>query len=149
MSKWIGYCISVRCMVRVKTIEHLVETFPGIDSVRVELRYPVSDDALIEQFRVAVEGEKEGRIKVAIFDTVTSLPGARMPFERLVEECRNYGVLSLVDGAHGIGHLPLDLGRLGADFFVSNCHKYVIPYLSLSVAFHLCVRTAAQTHFVG
>lgn len=114
-----------------KTIEHLVETCPGIDSVRVELRYPVSDDALIEQFRVAVEEEREGRIKVAVFDTVTSLPGARMPFERLVEECRKYGILSLVDGAHGIGHLPLDLGRLNADFFVSNCHKYVISYLSL------------------
>lgn len=112
-----------------KTVEHLVETCPGIDSVRVELRYPASDDALIEQFRTAVEGEKEGRVKIAIFDTVTSLPGVRMPFERLVEECRNYGVLSLVDGAHGIGHLPLNLGSLDADFFVSNCHKYVMSDL--------------------
>ncbi len=42
----------------------------------------------------------------------------RVPFERLVEECRNYGILSLVDGAHGIGHVPLDLGKLDADFFV-------------------------------
>jgi selenocysteine lyase/cysteine desulfurase len=108
-----------------KTLEHLVEMYPGLDSVRVELRYPLSDDALIAQFRAAVEGEKGGRVKVAVFDTVTSLPGVRMPFERLVEECRNCGVLSLVDGAHGIGHLPLDLGRLDADFFVSNCHKYV------------------------
>jgi hercynylcysteine S-oxide lyase len=131
-----------------KTIEHLVETYPGIDSVRVELRYPVSDDALIEQFRVAVEGEKEGRIKVAVFDTVTSLPGVRVPFERLVEECRNSGVLSLVDGAHGIGHLPLDLGRLDADFFVSNCHKYVIPHLSLQQSFLSAFRMAAYTHFV-
>ncbi|RFU35946.1 hypothetical protein B7463_g410, partial [Scytalidium lignicola] len=110
-----------------KTIEHLVESYPEIDSVRVELRYPVSDDALIEQFRAAVEEErKEGRrVKVALFDTVTSLPGVRMPFEQLVEECRNYNILSLVDGAHGIGHLPLDLGRLNADFFVSNCHKWL------------------------
>jgi selenocysteine lyase/cysteine desulfurase len=123
-----------------KTIEHIVETCPGIDSVRVELKYPVSDDALIEQFRMAVKGEKEGKIKVAVFDTVTSLPGVRMPFERLVEECRNYGVLSLVDGAHGIGHLPLDLGKLDADFFVSNCHKYVIPHPSFSIEYPLCLQ---------
>jgi selenocysteine lyase/cysteine desulfurase len=110
-----------------KTVEHLLETNPGICGVRVELKYPISDDALIAQFRAAVEGEKERRVKVAVFDTVTSLPGVKMPFERLVEECKRYGILSLVDGAHGIGHLPLDLGKLNADFFVSNCHKYVFP----------------------
>jgi selenocysteine lyase/cysteine desulfurase len=27
----------------------------------------------------------------------------RMPWEKLVEACREMGVLSLVDGAHGIG----------------------------------------------
>jgi hercynylcysteine S-oxide lyase len=110
-----------------KTVEHLVETNPGIGGVRVELNYLVSDDALIAQFRAAAEGEKERRVKVAVFDTVTSLPGVKMPFERLIEECRRYGILSLVDGAHGIGHLPLDLERRNADFFVSNCHNYVFP----------------------
>jgi hercynylcysteine S-oxide lyase len=79
-----------------KTVEHLVETNPGIGGVRVELKYPVSDDTLIAQFRAAVEGEKERRVKVAVFDTVTSLPG-------------------------------VDLGKLNADFFVRNCHKYVFP----------------------
>jgi selenocysteine lyase/cysteine desulfurase len=122
-----------------KTVEHLVETCPGIDGVRVELKYPVSDDALITQFRAAVDREKEGKVKVAVFDTVTSLPGVKMPFERLVEECRHYGILSLVDGAHGIGHLPLDLGKLDADFFVSNCHKYVVPDPRCpSIQFTLC-----------
>ena len=64
-----------------------------------------------------------GKVKLAIFDTVVSAPGVRLPFEQLTKLCREKGVLSLVDGAHGVGHVKLDLGALDADFFVSNCHK--------------------------
>jgi selenocysteine lyase/cysteine desulfurase len=103
-----------------KTIDHIAET-TAAEIIRLELRYPVSDEELLAKFRAAVA--TDGSVRVAIFDTITSLPGTRMPFEGLVDLCRKMGVLSLVDGAHGIGHLPLDLGKLDADFFVSNCHK--------------------------
>lgn len=103
-----------------KTIDHITRTTPA-QSIKIDLVYPISDEELLNEFRTVLETYP--RIKVAVFDTVSSLPGARMPFEKLAELCREAGVLSLIDGAHGIGHLPLDLGKLDADFFVSNCHK--------------------------
>ena len=59
-----------------------------------------------------------------LIDTVLTFPGARMPWEALVQACKDMGILSLIDGAHGIGHIDLShLGEVGPDFFVSNCHK--------------------------
>jgi selenocysteine lyase/cysteine desulfurase len=38
--------------------------------------------------------------------------------------CREEGILSIIDAAHGIGHVHLDLEKLQPDFLTSNCHKY-------------------------
>lgn len=109
-----------------KTVAYVCET-TGAESKRIEYTYPVSDGFLCAAFEKAVEEARaEGkRPRIAIFDTIVSLPGVRMPFERLTALCRKHGVLSCVDGAHGVGHIALDLGALDPDFFVSNCHKWL------------------------
>ncbi|KAF1992214.1 PLP-dependent transferase [Aulographum hederae CBS 113979] len=123
-----------------KTVQYVCETTPA-EAVRVEYTYPVEDAFFETAVREAVkkEEEKGGRIKVAVFDTVVSLPGVRMPFERLVDVCRELGVLSCVDGAHGVGHVELDLGRLDPDFFVSNCHKWLFVPRGCAI-FHVPLR---------
>ena len=110
-----------------KTILYLEESTP-VRGVSIPLTYPVSDDALLALFQDAIQAERAAghRVRLALFDTVVSLPGVRMPFERLVRVCRAENVLSMVDGAHGVGHLDLDLVKLDADFFTSNCHKSVL-----------------------
>lgn len=107
-----------------KTIASLVETTP-LRSRQIGYTHPVNHDDLVQRFRDEVKRAKdEGmNVRVAIFDTVVSQPGIRFPFERTVEVCREEGVLSLIDAAHGVGHIPLDLRKLQPDFFVSNCHK--------------------------
>ena len=109
------------------TIEYLCETTP-LERSRVEYTLPVSDEWICRAFEKRVrEIREEGkRVRAAVFETVSSLPGTRMPYARLVEICRREGVLSIVDGAHGVGMLEeLDVEKLDADFFVSNCHKWL------------------------
>ncbi len=47
-----------------------------------------------------------------------------MPWEDLVKACHENSVLSLIDGAHGVGHIDLThLAKVNPDFFMSNCYK--------------------------
>lgn len=108
-----------------KTIDYIVETTPA-ESIKVEFTLPCSHDEIVQRFQQTLRTHA-GRARIALFDTISSLPGVRLPFERLTEVARAEGVLSLVDGAHGIGHFPLDLEALAPDFFATNCHKYVSP----------------------
>lgn len=88
----------------------------------VHVTYPASPESIISSFEAALQ---EGAIKVAIFDLIVSLPGIKMPWVELVALCRKYNVLSLVDGAHSIGAVHLDLHAADPDFFVTNCHKWL------------------------
>lgn len=110
-----------------KTVIYIEETTPA-EGHQVPLTYPLSDDQVVDAYEAAFKEIKaQGKNpKIAIFDTLVSNPGLRMPFERLTELCRANGVLSMVDGAHSVGQLPLDLTKLDPDFFVSNCHKWLL-----------------------
>lgn len=107
-----------------KLIESVKET-TLLESVNVELTYPVGDDEVVEALRSAIRDIKRGgrNPRIAVFDTVSSMPGVRMPSGRLVSVCKEEGVLSFVDAAHGAGHLNLDIAGLDPDFLVTNLHK--------------------------
>ncbi|KAF2451036.1 PLP-dependent transferase [Karstenula rhodostoma CBS 690.94] len=109
-----------------KSVAYITETTPA-KAAKIEYTFPVEDDWLVSAFASKIdEIEKAGgKVKVAVFDTVVSMPGVRLPFERITQLCREKGVLSLIDGAHGIGHVALDLKALDADFFITNCHKWL------------------------
>ncbi|KAL2675594.1 hypothetical protein Neosp_011784 [[Neocosmospora] mangrovei] len=113
-----------------KTVDYLMETTP-VTSLEVDFD-PTQDteESILERFTSSIKENGE-KIKVAIFDTVMSMPGMRMPFEQLTKICRQHGIFSVIDGAHGIAFIDLNLKDLDPDFFVTNCHKRVSKSLQM------------------
>ncbi|KAI0848058.1 putative aminotransferase family protein [Daldinia vernicosa] len=104
-----------------------IEETRGVKVHVVRVVWPVSDDDLVQAMVDAarsINAEPGQRVRLAVVDTVVSMPGFRVPFERLVPALQAEGALVLVDGAHGIGHVDIDLAALNPDFFVTNLHKW-------------------------
>jgi cysteine desulfurase/selenocysteine lyase len=57
----------------------------------------------------------------------SNVTGVVTPISEIAEICHDNGVLLLVDGAQSVPHMPVNVVRLGCDFFAFSGHKMLGP----------------------
>ncbi len=63
--------------------------------------------------------------RLVFFSHILSALSAILPIKEICDRCREQQILTVIDGAHAPGHIPLNLKELGADFYVGNLHKWL------------------------
>jgi isopenicillin-N epimerase len=93
----------------------------GASARTVALPLDASPAEVVARIRGAL---RPGRTRLLIVDQVTSPTAKVLPVRQIVAAAREHEIPVLVDAAHVPGMLPVDVERIGADFWVGNLHKW-------------------------
>ena len=80
-----------------------------------------SHEAFVESFWRGVTP----RTRVIFLSHITSPTATLFPIERIIQRAKSQNILTIIDGAHAPGQIPLQLDSLGADFYGGNLHKWL------------------------
>lgn len=95
----------------------------GANIVRQPIPLPVqSSTKTADRFWQGVTS----RTKVIFLSHISSPTALKFPVEILCAWARQAGILTIIDGAHAPGQLALNIETIDADFYIGNCHKWML-----------------------
>jgi isopenicillin-N epimerase len=93
----------------------------GAKVVKVALPMPLTANDVVERIAEAAGA----KTRLAIIDHIASPTAVVFPVAEITRALKAKGVRVLIDGAHAVGQLALDLPAIGADWYTANGHKWL------------------------
>lgn len=109
------------CYYTVKKLFRHVSSEYGVILQETTVTFPANKEEILEK----IENTLQTGTRLACFGHIPSNYPVIMPVEEIVKLCHSKGVPVLIDGAHALGSLPLNLTGLEADYYVANAHKWL------------------------
>jgi len=87
----------------------------------IEYVLPLSDEEVVQHYESAITPNT----KVIHITHMTHQQGHIQPVSKIIEMARPHGIAVVVDGAHCLGHMPLDMQKSDIDYYTSSLHKWL------------------------
>ena len=126
---WGGRFLTSGDVILLTEMEHHSNLVPWqllAERMRAQLRFvPVNDDGTLALEKLSSLLTPE--VKLFAFTHVSNSLGTINPVAELCQKARSVGVVTLIDAAQSIGHMPLNVQEIGCDFLAFSGHKMCAP----------------------
>jgi isopenicillin-N epimerase len=102
-----------------------------IKVTRLDFPCPTTQADLLRRFEAAITPET----KVLHFCHITNQSGQLFPVRELALMGRRRGIITIVDGAHALGHFPFKLKDLEMDYYGVSLHKWLLAPLGTGLLY--------------
>jgi cysteine desulfurase/selenocysteine lyase len=109
-------------------LEHHSNLLPWRNLTRLGVGVDIID--INANYSLDLEGLKKAitpSTRLVTVSQASNVIGIVTPVSEIAEICHDHGILLLVDGAQSVPHMPVNVGRLGCDFFAFSGHKMLGP----------------------
>lgn len=93
--------------------------------------HPASDAEIVSLY----ESHITPKTKLLMVCHMVNITGQILPIKKICEMAHSHGVEVMVDGAHCIGHIDVNIEDLGCDYYGSSLHKWLSVPLGSGMLF--------------
>lgn len=93
--------------------------------------HPKSDEELVSLY----ESQITSNTKLLMVCHMVNVTGQILPIRKICDMAHAHGVEVMVDGAHCVGHIKVDLAELDCDYYGSSLHKWLCAPLGAGLLY--------------
>ncbi len=93
--------------------------------------YPSSDQEIVSLY----EQQITSKTKLLMVSHMVNITGQILPIQKICDMAHSHGVEVLVDGAHCIGHIRVNIADLHCDYYGSSLHKWLSTPLGVGMLY--------------
>ncbi|KAL9643314.1 hypothetical protein ABK040_014769 [Willaertia magna] len=108
-----------------KTLEYVKDIY-GLELI--EVLFDLNDFKKKENILLKIKNtilNNLNEIKMVVMCHISSTPAIKFPLKEIIKFFKDLNIITIVDGAHAIGNIPINVTELNPDYYLSNCHKWL------------------------
>ncbi len=115
----------------IDQFEMIADRYGVINKVISIPNHPKDDDEIVSLY----ESQITPKTKMIMVCHMINITGHILPVRKICDMAHGYGVEVLVDGAHCVGHIDVNIGQLNCDYYASSLHKWLSTPLGAGILY--------------
>ena len=94
----------------------------GFSYKSIDIPLPFDRQDFLNRFKESISS----KTKIIFLSHITSPTAIIFPIDEICKMAKEFGIMTIIDGAHAPAQIDLNLNKLGADIYTGACHKWML-----------------------